>query len=106
MLSLVLVSLIGMSLPEGAAPEALQLAHFPDRVHAFVWRNWQLVPAARIGETIGATEEEILAVGRSMGLEGPPEITESQWRRSYITIIRRNWHLLPYEQLLTLLDWT
>ncbi|MEI6424142.1 MAG: hypothetical protein WCP55_18140, partial [Lentisphaerota bacterium] len=25
--------------------------------------------------------------------------------RGYLTIIRRNWHLLPYEQILALLDW-
>ena len=36
----------------------------------------------------------------------PPEISADQWRRSYITIIRRNWHLLPYEQLTKLLGWT
>ncbi|MCC6142260.1 MAG: hypothetical protein IT368_00490 [Candidatus Hydrogenedentes bacterium] len=36
----------------------------------------------------------------------PAAISEDQWKRSYITIIRRNWHLLPYEQLLQLLGWT
>ncbi|MBN2559372.1 MAG: hypothetical protein JXQ75_00375 [Phycisphaerae bacterium] len=35
----------------------------------------------------------------------PPRITPDQQQRSYITILRRNWHLLPYEQLLELLDW-
>jgi hypothetical protein len=32
----------------------------------------------------------------------PPEIKT----RGYISIIRRNWHLLPYSQLLELLDMT
>jgi len=41
-----------------------------------------------------------------MGLAMPPRITDDQRRRSFITVIRRNWHLLPYEQLLDLLDWT
>jgi hypothetical protein len=27
-------------------------------------------------------------------------------RRGYLTLIRRNWHLLPYEQLLALLGWS
>ncbi|NLN92284.1 MAG: hypothetical protein GX130_03110 [Candidatus Hydrogenedens sp.] len=40
-----------------------------------------------------------------MGLSDPPTISTDQWLRSYITIIRANWHLLPFEQLLTLLDW-
>jgi hypothetical protein len=41
-----------------------------------------------------------------MGLAGPPRITVEQQRRAALTIIRRNWHLLPYEQLLQLLGWT
>ena len=106
MISMMLATILVAALPEGSAPEALALAHFPDRAHAFVWRNWELVPAARMAETIGATQEEIVAMGHSMGLMGPSAIADSQWRRSYITIIRRNWHLLPYDQLLALLDWT
>lgn len=93
-------------LPVGSAPVALELQHFPDRLHAFVWRNWPLAPVERLAKTVGAAPEAIIDIGHSMGLEGPPHISEEQWRRSYITIIRRNWHLLPYEQLLTLLDWT
>jgi hypothetical protein len=45
-------------------------------------------------------------IGQAMGLFDPPPITRDQQRRSYITVIRRNWHLLPYEQLLQLLGWT
>ncbi|QEC54143.1 hypothetical protein FRZ59_03160 [Anseongella ginsenosidimutans] len=41
-----------------------------------------------------------------MGLPDPPAITGEQERRSYITVIRRNWHLLPTAQLLELLGWT
>jgi hypothetical protein len=44
-------------------------------------------------------------VARALGLGDQPLITKEQQRRSYITIIKRNWHLLPYEQLLALLDW-
>src|SRR5690606_15080500 len=47
--------------------------------------------------------EQIVELGRSMGLEGPPAISEDQKARSYITIIRRNWHLLNFEQLEALL---
>lgn len=93
-------------LPMGSAPKPLPLPHFPDRLHAFVWRNWQLVPARRMAEVVGSSTGEIVRIGRSMGLEGPPRITTEQQRRSALTIIRRNWHLLSYEQLLQLLGWT
>src|ERR1051326_1022519 len=35
-------------LPMGSAPTPLELGHFPDRLHAFVWRNWPLVPCQRM----------------------------------------------------------
>ena len=98
--------LTAADLPKGSAPKPVPLPHFPDRLHAFVWRNWQLVPARRMGEVVGASAGDIVRLGRSMGLTGPPRITVEQQRRSALTVIRRNWHLLPYEQLLQLLGWT
>ena len=80
--------------------------HFPDRVHALVWRNWPLVPVERIAQVLGTAPEAVARLGAEMGLGLPPSITPGQQRRSYITVIRRNWHLLPYEQLLQLLGWT
>lgn len=92
-------------LPAGPAPEPVSIPHFPDRLHAFVFRNWQLVPAERMAQVIGASREQVVQLGRAMGLAGPPRISRDQFRRSYVTIIRRNWHLVPYEQLLKLLGW-
>ena len=34
-------------LPVGAHPPAVGTPHFPDRLHAFVWRNWGLVQTDR-----------------------------------------------------------
>ena len=93
-------------LPKGSAPKPVGAPHFPDRLHAFVWRNWSLVPIEKIASVVGATSRDMLRIGRSLGLPKPPRITADRQRRSYITVIRRNWHLLPYEQLLALLDWT
>lgn len=59
-----------------------------------------------MASTLNGTPREIRAIGESMGLPRPRKISVEQQRRSYITIIRRNWHLLPYEQLLELLGWT
>ncbi|MEA3364035.1 MAG: hypothetical protein U9Q79_00215, partial [Candidatus Hydrogenedentes bacterium] len=100
------VLLHAVELPVGGAPEPVSFDHFPTRLHACVWRNWALVPMDTVAEVVGGETEELLEMGRAMGLEGPPEITPDQQRRSYITVIRRNWHLLPYDQLLKLLGWT
>jgi hypothetical protein len=95
-----------LDLPTGPTPEPVPLPHFPSRLHAFVWRNWQLVPAQQMAKVVGAKADQIVRLGRSMGLAGPPKITRDQQRRSFISVIKRNWHILPYEQLLTLLGWT
>ena len=93
-------------LPLGNAPAPVSFLHFPDRLHAFVWRNWPLVPLQKLAAVLNATAEQIRSIAESMGLPKQKEISSSQQRRSYITIIRRNWHLLPYDQLLQLVDWT
>lgn len=93
-------------LPMGSAPAPLEAAWFPSRLHAFVWRNWALVPLERLAAVVGAKEEDLAGIGRSMGLEPPRGLSEAQRRRAHLTIIRRNWHLLPYDQILALLGWT
>lgn len=91
---------------DAQGPEALALSHFPSRLHALVWRNWNLVPTKRIAKTVGASLGEIRSLAHEMGLPAEKPVSESQWERSYLTVIRRNWHLLPKSQLLILMDWT
>ncbi len=93
-------------LPTGDAPPPVQFSHFPSRLHAFVWRNWQLVPVERLAAVVGATPAQIRAVGAAMGLGSQPRISRERMKRSALTVIRRNWHLLPYPQLLELLGWS
>src|SRR5690606_14237337 len=85
---------------------ALVFPHFPNTLYAFLWRNWDLVPISRMAEVAGASVDDILELGRLMGLTAPQEVSEEQLKRSYLTIIRRNWHILPENQLITLLNWT
>ena len=94
------------ALPKGPTPTPVPLPHFPSRLHAFVWRNWPLVPAGTLGKVIGASSEQVRALAQAMGLGAQPKITRDRLQRTALTIIKRNWHLLPYEQLLELLGWT
>lgn len=93
-------------LPTGASGPALAADHFPDRVHEFVFRNWTVVAPDRIGAVIGADAAAVRAMAVSMGLAAEPVVPPAMGKRGYVTIIRRNWHLLPYDQLLVLLGMT
>ncbi|MBN1441198.1 MAG: hypothetical protein JXA90_00750, partial [Planctomycetes bacterium] len=92
--------------PRGPEPAPVACDHFPSRLHAFLWRNWGLVPDERIARVLGASVEDVSRVAASMGLPERTSPSGEMLRRGYITLIRRNWHLLPYEQLLLLLDWS
>ena len=85
-------------------PKPLDPFPFPDRLSACVWRNWGLVPTERLAATLGATADEITALAGEMGLKPDPVVLPAWRRKGYITIVRRNWHLLPEEQILQLID--
>ena len=93
-------------LPMGNAPKALSCPHFPTRWQAAVWRNWNLVSAEILAKVLHASVPEIRSAAEAMGLEYRPGQL-ARWReRGFQTVIRRNWDLLPYDQLLVLLDWS
>ena len=93
-------------LPVGDAPKALRFPHFPTRHQAVVWRNWNLVAPERLAEVLGTTAEAVVACGEEMGLSRDDSCLERWAERGFITIIRRNWELLDYPQLLQLLGWS
>lgn len=93
-------------LPEGDSRPALISPYFPDRLHEFVWRNWNAVEPAKLAKILGASVDQIIAIAESMGLPRAPIVAPELKQRGYITLIRRNWHLLGYEQLLELVEMT
>ncbi|MBP3633662.1 MAG: hypothetical protein J6J43_03710 [Oscillospiraceae bacterium] len=77
--------------------------HFPDRVCAFVFRALEFFTYEKIAKILGTTAENIEDLAFSMGIK--EEQKSDVWiQKGYITIIRAMWHLLPYEQLLELLE--
>ena len=99
------ILLLALSLfARAEGPKPLDQFPFPDRLSACVWRNWGLVPSERLAATLGATADEITALAGEMGLKPDPAVLPAWRRKGYITIVRRNWHLLPEEQILQLID--
>ena len=83
---------------------AVDYDYFPHRQYAFVWRNWAVVEKAKIAQILSTSVENVERLATSMGLPAVQSV-EPEWAttRGYITVLRRNWHLLPYEQLTQLL---
>ena len=94
------------ALPVGQTPAPVMFSHFPDRMHAVVWRNWHAVAPARIADVLDTSAGNVTAVAETMGL--PPAVPIPPEQNSpghfHMTLLRRNWHLLPCEQLAALLN--
>ncbi len=77
----------------------------PTAWQTVIFRNYGYVCAKRIAKTLGCDTRTVQTEATRLGLTD-----EGYWRdferRGYITIIRNNWYLLPYEQLLTLLGFS
>ena len=93
-------------LPVGNLKKPVEYPHFATRWQAFLWRNWELVPPARLAAVLCCTEEEVRNAAVEMGLTARPQVNPKWLSHGYLTLIRNNWQLLPYAQILELLGWT
>ncbi len=85
----------------GKAPVAVP--HFPTKECAFVFRALEFFTYEKIAEILGTTPENVKELGLAMGIREDQK-SDVWLKKGYITIVRAMWHLLPYEQLLQLLE--
>lgn len=79
--------------------------NFPCHWQAVVFRNYGYVSTESIARVLSADAETIAREADRLGLGGVEY--DARWESlGYITVIRNNWFLLPYEQLLDLLGYT
>ena len=90
---------------EGGTNAPLVSATFPDRMSEYVWRNWFCVDKARLAAVVKATSADLTEIAVQMGLPANPAVEPEWMTRGYVTVFRRNWHLLPYDQLMALVGW-
>ena len=90
-------------IPVGNAKPTLEFPFFPARHLSVIWRNWNLVSPAKIAAALETTEENVIADAEAMGLIRDDSNLQIYGERGYQTIIRTNWHLLDYEQMLVIL---
>lgn len=79
--------------------------NFPTPWQTVIFRNYRRVPSENIAQVLECTAEDIEREAARLGLR--MGVYDENWlARGYITIIRNNWFILPYEQLANLLGFT
>ena len=85
--------------------EAIPLSHFPNACYAFIFRAAEFFPAEKIDRILRVSEDKVTRATAEMGLGSVTP--HKDWnKKGTITVIRRLWHVLPYDQLLELLEMT
>ena len=80
----------------------LQPNVFPTTWQAVLFKNYGYAPVERLAQVLSCDTDTITREAERLGLGKSPDT--SVWlERGYITLIRNNWFLLPYEQICALL---
>jgi hypothetical protein len=94
------------TLPKPDTRKQLRFDWFPTPIQCFIYRNWETVPVDAMARVLKTEPQKVLQLAEDMGLD-TDSVPSPEWiKRGYVTIIRNNWHLLSYDDLCTLLDWT
>ena len=76
----------------------------PSAWQTVIFRNYGYVKTERIAEVLGCDTKTVISEAERLGLSDCKDAYADLFEaRGYITVIRNNWYLLPYEQLVCLL---
>lgn len=86
--------------------EVTPLPYFtPKKWQTLLLRNYGIVSAKRIASVLRTDEETVEREAERLGIS--EIVYDPKWKKyGYINIIKNNWHLVPYSQLMELLDMT
>jgi len=83
-------------------PERL---NFPTRWQAVIFRNYRMIPSENIAKVLECTVSDVEREAARLGLR-KGDADPVWFERGHITLIRNNWYLLPYDQLMTLIGYS
>lgn len=95
-----------LQLPNMTKEHIGQYPYFPTRQQLFIWRNWECVAVEKLAKVLGTDVDTVNTLAADMGLPVPAKLNPEYAKRGFVTIIRNNWHVIPYAQLLEILDMT
>ncbi len=79
--------------------------NFPTLWQTVIFRNYGFVATEKIAKVLGTDEKTIDFEAKRLGLKEFTKVCDFE-NQGYITIIRNNWFLLPYNQLCDLLGFS
>ena len=91
--------------PIPTAGKSLTVSHFPAAFQTVIFRLWECVPCSKLAQVLRTSQENVAKAAVDLGL-GQQMFLDKWHSRGYITILRAIWNVLPYEQILELLDYT
>ena len=91
-----------MQLPK-AKKISLQPNIFPTTWQAVIFHNYGFVPSTDLAKLLACDERTLEVERERLGL-GYVAYNPIWRKKGYITLIRNNWFLLPYEQICQLID--
>src|SRR6476659_6098048 len=83
-----------------------EIDYFPSRLHAVIYRNWDIVSHERLAGTLGTDIKTIKRAGNGLALPPVTPPTAEESRRNVEIILRRNWGILTRPQIEQLLGYT
>ena len=95
----------GIKLPSLSEKKA-EYNNFPTFFQNFIFRNWESVPTEKMAELLGTDVNTVESLAHDMGLRTPAKYNAGYKDRGFLTVVRNNWHLLPYSQILELCEMT
>ena len=83
--------------PSATVPQPAGSPHFPRPSRPSCGATGDSCPGA-CWRRAGRPASDVLRLARGIGFPLPPRVTTAAWlARGYCTLIRNNWHLLPYD---------
>jgi hypothetical protein len=88
-----------------AQPMNKPLPQFPTLAHQLIWRNWDLLPVARIARALACPVSTVNKLAQEMHLARQSLDARFALRQRF-QILRRNWTFVPMDQLTVLVNMT
>ena len=73
---------------------------FPTVWQTVIFRNYGIVNSGRIAKILGCDEKTVDEEAFRLGLEKDESTVKAWEEKGYLTIIRNNWFLLSYSQII------